>query len=93
VDEQDFHTSTWFALWSLKATPRDVIAKLNNAAVAALADPGGRKRVVDLGQEIFAREQPPPEALAPFHVVADHQGGRSQGRVKLILGVKVCRWH
>jgi hypothetical protein len=45
--------------------------------------------VVDLGQEIFAREQPPPEALAPFHVVADHQGGRSQGRVKLISGIKV----
>jgi tripartite-type tricarboxylate transporter receptor subunit TctC len=61
-----FHMSTWFALYAPKATPRDVIAKLNAAVIAALADPAVRKRLADLGQEIFPREQQTPEALATF---------------------------
>ena len=61
-----FHMSTWFALYAPKATPRDVIAKLNGAVIAALADPAVRKRLADLGQEVFAPEQQAPEALAAF---------------------------
>ena len=46
-----------------RAPPKDIIAKLNAAAVAALADPGLRARLADLGLEIFSRDQQTPEAL------------------------------
>jgi tripartite-type tricarboxylate transporter receptor subunit TctC len=48
-------------------TPRDVVAKLNAAAVEALADPAIRARLAQLGQEIFPAEQQTPEALGAFH--------------------------
>jgi tripartite-type tricarboxylate transporter receptor subunit TctC len=66
VDEQgfpEFHMSVWGGLFAPKGTPKDVIAKLNSAAVEALADPPARARLADLGQEIFPREQQTPEAL------------------------------
>jgi tripartite-type tricarboxylate transporter receptor subunit TctC len=44
-----------------------VIGKLNNAIVDALADPAVRRKLNDLGQEIYPREQQTPEALAAFH--------------------------
>jgi tripartite-type tricarboxylate transporter receptor subunit TctC len=62
-----FHISLWQALWAPKGTPKDIIAKLNAAAVAALADPGVRARLADLGQEIFPREQQTPEAQRALH--------------------------
>jgi tripartite-type tricarboxylate transporter receptor subunit TctC len=40
-----------------------MIAKLNAAIVAALADPSVRQRLGDLGQEIYPRDQQTPEAL------------------------------
>jgi tripartite-type tricarboxylate transporter receptor subunit TctC len=55
--------SGWGALFAPKGTPRDIIAKLNAAAVAALADPAVRSRLADLGLEIFPRERQTPEAL------------------------------
>ena len=61
-----FHISNWFAFWAPKATPKDVIAKLNAAFIAALADPTVRRRLTDLGLEISPREQQTPEALAAF---------------------------
>ena len=62
-----FHFSFWHALWVPKGTPKDIIAKLNAAAVSALADPGIRGKLVELAQEIFPREQQTPEALLAFH--------------------------
>ena len=58
-----FHASVWYALWAPKGTPRDVIGKVNAAAVEALADSTVRQRLSDIGQEIFPREQQTPEAL------------------------------
>ncbi len=58
-----FYVSIWHALWVPKGTPQAVIARLNEAVVAALADPVVRKRLADLGQEIPPREQQTPEAL------------------------------
>jgi tripartite-type tricarboxylate transporter receptor subunit TctC len=66
VDEQGFpgfHMSVWGGLFAPKGTPKDVIAKLNAAAVDALADPSVRQRLADLGQEIFPRDRQTPEAL------------------------------
>jgi tripartite-type tricarboxylate transporter receptor subunit TctC len=56
--------SAWSGLFAPKGTPRDIIDKLKAAAVEALADPAVRSRLVDLGLEIFPREQQTPEALA-----------------------------
>jgi tripartite-type tricarboxylate transporter receptor subunit TctC len=53
----------WHAMWAPKGTPKDIVAKLNAAAVAALADPQTRKRLTDLAQEIYPRDQQTPEAL------------------------------
>jgi tripartite-type tricarboxylate transporter receptor subunit TctC len=55
--------SPWLGLFAPKGTPKDVIAKLNAAAVAALADPAVRSRLADLGVEEFPPEQQTPEAL------------------------------
>jgi tripartite-type tricarboxylate transporter receptor subunit TctC len=58
------HMPFWHGLWASARTPRDIIAKLNGAVVAALADPGVQQRFAEIGQEIFPREQQTPEALA-----------------------------
>jgi tripartite-type tricarboxylate transporter receptor subunit TctC len=55
--------SNWGALFAPKGTPRDIIGKLNAAVVEALADPGVRSRLVDLGWGIIPRERQTPEAL------------------------------
>jgi tripartite-type tricarboxylate transporter receptor subunit TctC len=56
--------SLWFGLFAPKATPKDVIARLNSAVVEALADPAARSRLAELGYEVFSRERQTPEALA-----------------------------
>ncbi len=62
-----FYASIWFGLWAPKATPRDVVNKLNSAVVETLADPAVRSRLADLGSELPAREQQTPQALGAFH--------------------------
>jgi tripartite-type tricarboxylate transporter receptor subunit TctC len=61
------HFPFWHGLWAPKGTPKDVIAKLNAAAVEALADAGVRQRFNELGHEIVPPEQQTPEALAAYH--------------------------
>jgi tripartite-type tricarboxylate transporter receptor subunit TctC len=55
--------SSWVGLFAPKGTPRDIIGKLNAAAVDALADPAVRQRLADLGSEVFPRDQQTAEAL------------------------------
>jgi tripartite-type tricarboxylate transporter receptor subunit TctC len=57
------YISVWYGLWAPKGTPRDVIAKLNAAAVDAMADPVVRTRMANFGLEIPPRDQQSPEAL------------------------------
>jgi tripartite-type tricarboxylate transporter receptor subunit TctC len=61
------YVSTWHGFWVPKATPKEIVAKLNAAAVAAMADAGVRQRIADLGMDIPARDQQTPEALGAFH--------------------------
>jgi tripartite-type tricarboxylate transporter receptor subunit TctC len=56
----------WHGLWAPKATPRDVIAKLNAAVVESLADPAMLARMEKLGVEIPPRDQQTPEGLRTF---------------------------
>jgi tripartite-type tricarboxylate transporter receptor subunit TctC len=55
--------ANWYGLFAPKGTPTDIIAKLDAAAVEALADPAARSRLADLGMDPFPREQQTPEAL------------------------------
>ncbi len=60
------YSSFWHGLWVPKGTPADVIARLNAAVVAALADPMVQQRFRDIGQEIWPREMQTPAALAAY---------------------------
>jgi len=61
------YMSVWSALWVPKGTPKEVIAKLNAAAVESLADPLVRKRLGEIGVDIPPRDQQTPEALGALH--------------------------
>jgi tripartite-type tricarboxylate transporter receptor subunit TctC len=61
-----FYFYFWHALWVPKATPHDVVVKLNDALVKAVADPATHKRLVEIGQEFFPADMGTPEALAKF---------------------------
>ena len=55
--------SGWDGLFAPKGAPKEIVSKLNAAAVEALADPAVRSRLIELGTEFFPREQQTPEAL------------------------------
>jgi tripartite-type tricarboxylate transporter receptor subunit TctC len=66
VDEAglpEFYASLWYGLWAPAKTPDDIIAKLNAAAVNALADATVRKRLADLGQDVPPLAEQTPRAL------------------------------
>ena len=59
-----FYISVWSGMWTPKGTPQDVVSKLNGAVVEALANQAVQRRLVDLGQEVPARDQQTSAALA-----------------------------
>jgi tripartite-type tricarboxylate transporter receptor subunit TctC len=61
------HVSYWHALWAPKGTPKEVIARLNAAVRAALADPTVQKRLTGVGHDIWPADRQSPEALAAYH--------------------------
>ena len=61
-----FYISVWNGLWVPKGTAPDVIARLNSAAVKAMATPSLQKRFADLGQAPAPPDQQSPAALATF---------------------------
>jgi len=60
------HISVWHGLWCPKGTPGETVARLNAAAMDALADPAVRQRLADLGQDIAPREQQTSQALGAY---------------------------
>ena len=57
------YINIWYGLWAPKGTPADIIAKLDKAAVAAMADPAVQKRFAELGLDMPPRDQQTPQAL------------------------------
>jgi tripartite-type tricarboxylate transporter receptor subunit TctC len=64
---QGLHIAYWHALWAPKATPPDIIAKVNAAAVKALADANVQQRYAQQGQDIWPRDQQTPQALGALY--------------------------
>lgn len=63
----DTYIAFWQGMWAPKGTPRPVIAKLADAVAKAFSDPTVIKRLGELGQDLPAREQMGPKALAAYH--------------------------
>ena len=61
-----FHMTLWSGLWVPKRTPKEIVAKLNAAAVEALHDPGVRKQLENLGLQIPAEDRLAPQALGAW---------------------------
>jgi tripartite-type tricarboxylate transporter receptor subunit TctC len=61
-----FHMTLWSGLWVPKDTPKDIVAKLNAAAVDALNDPAVRKQLENLGLQMPPKDQLSPEALGSW---------------------------
>ncbi len=58
--------SNWLGAYAPKGTPKDIVAKLNNAFAVAMADPVVRQRIADQGMEIPPPERQTPEAFAAY---------------------------
>jgi len=61
-----FNMRLWSGLWVPKDTPKDIVAKLNAAAVDALSDPAVRKQLENLGLQMPGKDQLAPEALGAW---------------------------
>jgi tripartite-type tricarboxylate transporter receptor subunit TctC len=58
-----FESSAWFALLAPRGTPKAIVRKLNETAVAALEDPALRARLVEIGADPAPMS---PEELGAF---------------------------
>ena len=56
----------WSGLWVPKGTPKEIVAKLNAAAVEALNDPAVQKQFENLGLQMPPENQLTPQALGDW---------------------------
>lgn len=61
-----FHMTLWSGLWVPKGTPKQIVAKLNAAAVEAMNDPAVIKQLENLGLQMPPKDQLTPEALGAW---------------------------
>ncbi len=69
ADEQGlrgFAVPSWYALFLPAKTPRAIVQRLNQAAVATLDNPAVLERFKQIGGEVVAPERRSPEYLAQF---------------------------
>ena len=83
------YITSWHGIWAPKGTPAPVIAKLNAAAKQALADPQVRKRLADIGQDVYplGTANAGSDARLPGRrnraMVADREGREHQGATEV----------
>ena len=61
-----FHMTLWSGLWVPKDTPKEIVARLNAAAVDAMNDPAVRKKFENLGLQTPPADQLSPQALGAW---------------------------
>jgi tripartite-type tricarboxylate transporter receptor subunit TctC len=61
-----FHMTLWSGLWVPKGTPKEIVDKLNAAAIEALGDPQVRRQLENLGLQMPPSDQLTPEALGDW---------------------------
>jgi tripartite-type tricarboxylate transporter receptor subunit TctC len=61
-----FHMTLWSGLWVPKGTPKEIVDKLNTAAMDALNDPAVRKQLENLGLQMPPKDQLTPQALGDW---------------------------
>ena len=61
-----YEMTVWYGAFGPPGMPKDIVTKLNKAIVQTMADPSVRRKLADLGQEIYPPELQTPEALAAF---------------------------
>ena len=61
-----YEVSAWNAMFAPKGTPKDIVAKLNDALVKGLNDATTRKRLLDLGGILPTKQEQTPEWLGEF---------------------------
>ncbi len=69
VDEAglpNFHMTLWSGLWAPKGTPKEIIARVNAAALDALSDPQTRKNLENFGLQMPPADKSTPEALGEW---------------------------
>jgi tripartite-type tricarboxylate transporter receptor subunit TctC len=72
---KDFEASNWLALFLPAATPEPIVARLNAAAIAALADPDLQTKFRALGAEPAPPDQNTQERLMAFWAAERHKWG------------------
>jgi len=72
-----FEASQWYALGAPRSTPADIVATINQAVLAGLADPKMKTRIAELGGE------PMPMTLAEFGTFVADETGKWSKVVKL----------
>jgi tripartite-type tricarboxylate transporter receptor subunit TctC len=60
------HMTLWSGLWAPKGTPREIVARLNAAAIEALSDSNVRKALENLGLQMPPAEKLSPESLGEW---------------------------
>jgi tripartite-type tricarboxylate transporter receptor subunit TctC len=64
------YVSVWNALWAPAGTPEPIIAKLNAAARAAMADPAFHQQIVAMGLDMPGSDERSPQALEDLRKAA-----------------------
>jgi tripartite-type tricarboxylate transporter receptor subunit TctC len=62
----NLYAVNWQGAFLPKGAPKEIVAKLNEAIVTALADTAAQRRLAEIGQEVFRRDQQTPQVLAAF---------------------------
>ena len=61
-----FHMTLWSGLWLPKGTLKEIVTKINAAAVEALNDPAVKKQLENLGLQMPPKDQLAPQALGDW---------------------------